>query len=409
LSLDSATGVISGTPTAVGNYVFSISASNSAGTDTDQLTLLVTPAPVAPVITSNVPTSGTATTPYSFQVTASGYPAPTFTVSDGALPVGLSLDSATGVISGTPTTAGDSVFMITASNAVNPNSTEMYSVTIAPQSYERQAPLITSGAATDGVVDTEYEFLVTASGSPAPIFAVVGSLPAGLSLDSATGVISGTPTAAGTYVFSISASNSAGTDTDQLTLMVAATAVAPVITSSFSMDGVAGTWYSFQVEATGFPAPTFGLVGSLPAGLSLDSVTGVISGTPTAAASYIFWISANNSAGTDMSDALRVMVAPTPVAPVIISGDVGRLSIGTATAELYPELTMIPERRVAFWIPSVLIANTVLMLFSVQELSPHKIHRCEWTVVRLSRMPTVARMSSPRQSGYWVRCNCGRY
>jgi len=61
---------------------------------------------VAPTITSGTPTGATAGTPYSFTVAATGNPAPTFTVTAGTLPAGLTLDSDTGVISGTPTTPG---------------------------------------------------------------------------------------------------------------------------------------------------------------------------------------------------------------------------------------------------------------------------------------------------------------
>ncbi|WP_237657048.1 ice-binding family protein [Agreia sp. COWG] len=80
-----------------------------------------------PKITSDAPTSATAGTPYSYTVTASGTPTPTFTVSSGALPTGLTLDSTTGVISGTPTTPGSSTFTITATNSIDSDS-ETYTV-----------------------------------------------------------------------------------------------------------------------------------------------------------------------------------------------------------------------------------------------------------------------------------------
>jgi hypothetical protein len=85
----------------------------------------------SPEITSGTPTDTEVGADYSYTITASGAPTPTYTVSSGSLPAGLTLDSTTGVISGQPTTPGTSVFDITASNGVSPDATETYSITVA--------------------------------------------------------------------------------------------------------------------------------------------------------------------------------------------------------------------------------------------------------------------------------------
>ncbi|MGO4535066.1 ice-binding family protein [Leifsonia sp. 2MCAF36] len=85
-----------------------------------------------PAITSGTPTSGVVGTPYSFTVTASGTPSPTFAVTAGALPVGLQLNGTTGQISGTPAAAGSSTYTITASNGTVPDVSALYTTAIAP-------------------------------------------------------------------------------------------------------------------------------------------------------------------------------------------------------------------------------------------------------------------------------------
>ncbi|WP_240148295.1 ice-binding family protein [Diaminobutyricibacter tongyongensis] len=84
-----------------------------------------------PAITSGAPTGATAGTPYSFTVTATGTPAPTFAVTAGALPAGLKLNTSTGLISGTPTAVGSANFTITASNGTLPNVSAIYTVDTA--------------------------------------------------------------------------------------------------------------------------------------------------------------------------------------------------------------------------------------------------------------------------------------
>jgi hypothetical protein len=88
----------------------------------------------SPVITSGTPSSATAGTPYSFTVTATGTPSPTFAVTAGSLPAGLSLNGTTGGISGTPTTVGSSTITITASNGIAPHVSAIYSLTTAAAS-----------------------------------------------------------------------------------------------------------------------------------------------------------------------------------------------------------------------------------------------------------------------------------
>ncbi|MCU1392875.1 MAG: N-acetylmuramoyl-L-alanine amidase [Ilumatobacteraceae bacterium] len=167
---------------------------------------------VAPAITSGAPTAAAVGTPYSFTFTATGAPTPVIT-SSGTLPAGLTLTN--GVLSGTPTAGGTFTFLVKASNGVLPDASQLVTVTVSP--IPTAAPTITSFAPVNGTVGTAYTFTFTATGTPAPTFSTAGgALPAGLTLSPA-GVLSGTPTTAGTFTFLLRASNGVLPPADALT------------------------------------------------------------------------------------------------------------------------------------------------------------------------------------------------
>lgn len=100
----------------------------------------------SPEFTSPVPAEATVGTSYSHTVTASGSPTPMLRISSGSLPAGLSFDTATGRISGTPTAAGTSSFTITASNGTGPDATVTYTITTRPSSNRALAATGTDAA-----------------------------------------------------------------------------------------------------------------------------------------------------------------------------------------------------------------------------------------------------------------------
>jgi hypothetical protein len=103
----------------------------------------------SPTITSGAPTATAAVgTPYTSTITASGTPTASFRVSAGSLPTGLTLDTTTGLISGTPTTAGSYTFTVTASNGVAPDTSAAYTVTVAAAAAVPGAPVAVPGAPT---------------------------------------------------------------------------------------------------------------------------------------------------------------------------------------------------------------------------------------------------------------------
>ena len=161
------------------------------------------------VFTSSPPGPGTVGTAYSHTYVTSGSSAGatvTYGLTAGALPPGLDLSTG-GVISGTPTTAGTYVGTVTASDAIDENGAQDFSIAIA-----RKAPTITSAAAPGGIVGTRYYYALAATGTAPIVYSrATGTLPPGLAL-SAAGVISGTPTTAGTYTGTIIASNGAAPD-----------------------------------------------------------------------------------------------------------------------------------------------------------------------------------------------------
>jgi len=155
-------------------------------------------------------------------------------------------------------------------------------------------PVITSGTTASGRVGTAFSYQITATNAPTSYGAA--SLPAGLSVNTGTGLISGTPTSAGTSTVTLGATNSAGTGNATLTLTIASASAPPVITSATTASGRVGSAFSYQITATNTPT-SYGATG-LPAGLSVNTGTGLISGTPTSAGTSTVTLSATNSVGT---------------------------------------------------------------------------------------------------------------
>ncbi|PPF13071.1 DUF11 domain-containing protein [Rathayibacter sp. AY1A5] len=167
-----------------------------------------------PVFTADAPpATAPLGAPFSYTFATGG--ASTFELASGSLPAGLTLTSA-GVLSGTPTVEGASSFTVSARTTFGTTTGAPHTLTVGPAAT---APTL-SGTAAAGVVGSAYDFTYTATGSPAPVVTVAsGTLPPGLALDG-SGRLTGTPTTAGTYGFTLRAVNPAGTVEAASTLTV---------------------------------------------------------------------------------------------------------------------------------------------------------------------------------------------
>ena len=186
---------------------------------------------------------------------------------------------------------------------------------------EVPVPTITSNTTASGTVGTAFSYTITGSNSPTSYGAT--GLPAGLTINTATGVISGTPTSAGISAVAISATNAGGTGNGTLTISVVDPA--PTLTSNTSANGRLGTAFSYTI--TGSNSPTsYGATG-LPAGLTINTVTGVISGTPTTTGTTTVAIRATNSGGTGNAN---LTISVKPRLPVLTSGASAAGKVGSA-------------------------------------------------------------------------------
>ncbi|WP_429002915.1 putative Ig domain-containing protein [Xanthomonas sacchari] len=327
VTVNSATGALSGTPTVTGNFSFTLVATDSTSGTPGQASRSYTLAIVAPTLTvapSTLP-SGTAGTAYSQTLSTSGGTAPyTYALSSGALPAGLSLSS-TGVLSGTPTVAGSFTFVVGVTDAGSFGGSHAYTLSIASPTLAITPPTLPAAA-----INASYSQALSTSGGTAPYSYVLnaGTLPSGMSL-SAGGVLSGTPTTAGNFAFTVGVTDAnAFTAAQAFTLTVAS----PTLTLSPPAlpVGTAGSAYSQALSATGGTAPySYSLAtGALPAGMSL-SAAGVLSGTPTQAGSFVFTATVTDSTAGVPGQASRSytlsIAAPTltPGQPTLPAGTAG--------------------------------------------------------------------------------------
>jgi hypothetical protein len=318
LTINPSSGLISGTYSGhAGTTNFTVEVMTSSGCSATQALSIVENCSSSIMLSPTSLPNGTVAASYGTQTLSGsgGTPSYTFAVTTGSLPAGLSLNTNTGAITGTPTSDTSQTFTVTVTDTNGCTGTQQYTVTPACPTVSLSPGGSNPQVLTAGTVGTSYSQTITGSGAENSFTfsKTSGTLPTGLALSSG-GVLSGTPTASGTYTFTVTATDSSGCTGAQnysLTMTCPTITVSP---ASLPIE-VINAAYTNTITASGGTSPyTFAVGSGLPTGLNL-STGGVLSGIPTSTGVYSFTVTATDTHGCTGSAAYTVTV--TNAAPTI--------------------------------------------------------------------------------------------
>lgn len=297
----SANGTVSGTPASAGTYPLVVEVETVGLRATAALTVRI----FDPLVVSTTSlTPAVIDTPYASSLVATGGDGSyNWTLIGGVLPPGIDLAS-NGAIAGTPSLLGESSWVVEVQSGDGQVATGTLALAVNEQILP---PVVTTVSFPDGGVGAPWSETAQATeGNGVFQWAVVsGSLPSGLVLQSSTGRISGTPTAAGSFPFRLRVSSAGLSGTRDLNVTIRP---ALGITSTNLPTGVVGAAYSSALTTSGGDgSPAFAVVaGALPTGLGLDTGSGVISGTPQVAGTAGVTVRATNALGQQAERALTI-------------------------------------------------------------------------------------------------------
>lgn len=316
LDLNSDTGQLSGTPTQDGTYSFTVKATDSAGNHASQAVSVTINQALS--ITNPLP-DGDVGEPYSQPLGAQGGNPPyTFLLtSSGDLPPGLGIDNSTGTIEGTPTATGSYCFSVYVADSSFPQATLNGQTCITVH----DPVSITTTSLPHGIVASPYSATIDAAGGNAAGYTFTSSdLPSWLSLNAATGQLTGTPSSPGTYPFTVDLSDGAGgsdSQSESITVDASGSVQAPQITSASSTTFDTGGMSTFTVTTTGSPTAVLNESGTLPDGVTFadnGNGTASLSGAPGAgtAGTYTLTITAQNGVDPAASQSFTLVVDDAP-------------------------------------------------------------------------------------------------
>lgn len=323
VSLNTTSGLISGRPTAAGVYTVTVKAANSGGAGEAPLTITITDKP--PVISSPATAMATSGSLFTYQIEASNNPT-SYELGIGA-PDWLSVDAQTGQLSGTPPAVPFTVNLQVPLIARNLGGQGAASLTVT---LKPATPIITSATTAHGAAGSPFQYQIVASNLPQEF--QISGFPPGYSVNMDTGLITGAPTAETTFQGLIFASNSGGTGL--ITLNVTIHRPVPEITSELTVTANAGIPFSYQITATQSPE-RYG--GDTAPGLTLDTDTGILSGTPTTVGVHMIGISAGHQGGSGAATLTLTVNPPAITSSLDVTANVDVLFNHQITAEHMPD------------------------------------------------------------------------
>jgi hypothetical protein len=222
MTINPTTGLIQWTPSSTGNFNVTVEADNNVSPNaTQSFTIVVTsggppPVPGAPLFTSAPVTNGVVGQLYSYDANATGNPAPEFSLLSW-IP-GMTINPTTGLIQWTPGSTGNFEVRVKAANGVSPDAKQIFTIVVTtggpPPPGPSNAPLFTSTPGTSAVVGQLFSYDANATGNPAPEFSLV-TLPWGMTINAATGLIQWTPSSTGNFNVGVKAANGISPDAKQ--------------------------------------------------------------------------------------------------------------------------------------------------------------------------------------------------
>jgi hypothetical protein len=331
LSIDANTGVITGTPKTPGGFPIPVSLHDSTGS-VFSLTYTLTVFPAVSVTTTSL-ANGAPGTPYLDRLAATGGSLPyTWTVSAGNLPPGLGLTATNGQISGTPTAAGTFPFTVQVKDFIGGTATKALSITVGA------GLIITTTSLPGGALTQPYSQTLASTGGLLPVTWSIasGALPPPLTLDGTTGIISGTPASTGNFSFVVLVTDARGAVARQsLSINIAN----PILITTGNLSGDVLVAFSQTLAATGGTPPyTWSIAsGTLPGGLQLDGITGVISGNPSPGGTSQVTFTATDARGLTGSKTITVTIIAPPTPAVSIGlGTTTQPAVSLSTSAPYP-------------------------------------------------------------------------
>jgi uncharacterized repeat protein (TIGR01451 family) len=295
LVLNSVTGQLMGQPKASGSFSFTLTATGAGGCAGSRSYTLVIACPPLVFSPASLP-NAQAGVAYNQSVTATG--ATSYSLVSGNLPPGLTLNTATGALTGTATATGTYNFSLLATAAGGCSGSQAYTLAVV-------CPALTISPATlsSATVGTAYSQVFSAVPAGNYTFALSsGTLPNGLTLSSA-GVLSGTPTAGGSFNFTVQATGFGGCQGAKMYTLVINVACPTITLPALTATGKVGVNYFSSLAGT-TPSGSYTFTvesGALPPGLVINNLFGALSGKPTTPGTYSFTLKAtriNNCSGT---------------------------------------------------------------------------------------------------------------
>lgn len=330
IDFDPSAGVLSGVPTQSGNYSFKVAVSDSSPppllTTTDVRTMALAVGLTPLQIATTALSSAQVGMQFREGLTVAGGVQPYhWSVASGALPSGISLNADNGTLSGTPSQGGQVNFSVRVSDRSSPSpqtTLKVLSLAVGPLGLQ-----ITTSDLPNAQVGVQSQASLAATGGVQPYRWSIasGTLPSGIFLNAATGVISGMASQGGEFDFSAQVSDSSS-PTPQIAmkpLRLAVVAFALQIISGGLPSGQVGAPYQASLTGNGGVTPyTWIIAGPLPSGLNLNSSSGTITGTPTQPGTSTLTILLRDSGGQSAQQSSSI---------AIIAADAHPLSISTTT------------------------------------------------------------------------------